>query len=157
MVPGGRAVVSVVWALRSRVRVLVDVFEVLRLPQAHQLLLISCYQWPFVTFKSDVVGLWLFLRLASKVLQAVWRVTRYSTVRSFPHGQRVIRAARNPDISKLHTLTSHTSQRVTSPHTFFQKNITRVCLDCIVLNCIVRARERFRFLLLSFYSYDSTL
>ena len=48
--------VSVVWALRSRVRVLVDVFEVLRLPQAHQLLLISCYQWPFVTFKSDVVA-----------------------------------------------------------------------------------------------------
>ena len=59
------------------------------------------------------------------------------TVRSFPHCQRVIRAARNPDISKLHTLTSHTSQRVTSPHTFFQKNITRVCLDCIVLSCIV--------------------
>ena len=61
--------VSVDWALRSRVRVLVDVFEVLRLPQAHQWYqLLSVGNQPFVTFKSDVVA---FSSPCKQVLQAV--------------------------------------------------------------------------------------
>ena len=106
-------------------------------------------------------GLVAFSSPCKQVLQAVLEGYPVQYVLSI--GQRVIRAARNPDISKLHTLTSHTSQRVTSPHNFLSKK-HNACLFglyctgyCPVLYCIVRARERFRFLLLSFYSYDSTL
>ena len=55
-------------------------------------------------------------------------------------GQRVIRAARNPDISKLHTLTSHTSQRVSHFTTHFLSKKHNACLFglyLIVLSCIV--------------------
>ena len=96
-------------------------------------------QWAISHLLRSNPTLWLCLRLASS--KRFWRVTyiNFYPVRSFHRPERVIRAARKSTLisAKLHTLTSHTSQRVTSPHTFFQKNITRVCLDCIVLSCIV--------------------
>ena len=124
-------------------------------PSSGQSVAISCYQWAISHLLRSNPTLWacgFFFALQAGLASGFGGLP--GTVRSFPHGQRVIRAARNPDISKLHTLTSHTSQRVTSPHNFLSKK-HNACLFglyctgyCPVLYCIVRARERFRFLLL---------
>ena len=116
---------------------------------------------PFVTFKSDVVA----LSSPCKFQAVLEGYLNFYPVRSFHNlrPERVIvgkvRTQVNPDISQTsHFDFTHKSKSHFTTHFLSKKhNACLFGLYCIVLYCIVRARERFRFLLLSFYSYDSTL